>query len=46
MSIEAPDSRLNFLDHPHKEEDRGIWTDELYSDKDFYDDVTGKGFNS
>ena len=45
MSLEAPDSRLNFLKHPHEEGDRGIWADELYGDTDFYDDVTGKGFN-
>ena len=45
MSLEAPDSRLNFLKHPYEEEDRGIWADELYGDKDFYDDVTGKGFD-
>ena len=45
VSLEAPDNRLNFLKHPHEGEDRRIWADELYGDKDFYDDVTGKGFN-
>ena len=38
-------SRLNFLNSPHKEEERGIWAEELYSNKEFYDDIIGKGFN-
>ena len=29
--------------NPHADEDtRGIWADELYWDKEFYDDVTSK----
>ena len=30
ISIEIPVSRLNFVNHPHKHEDRKIWADELY----------------
>ena len=42
MSLEAPDDRFNFLAHPHEEEDRGMWANEIYSDTDFYDDVNGR----
>ena len=36
---------MTALDSPHKEEDRGLWAEELHGDKEFYDDVIGKGFN-
>ena len=41
----ANSSQLNFLNGPHKEEDRGIWAEELYGDKEFYDDIIGKGYS-
>ena len=43
MSLEA--KSLGAIDGPHDAEDRGKWAEELYGDKEFYDDVTGKGFN-
>ena len=43
MSLEA--MSVGALSSPHEEEDRGIWAEEFYSDKEFYDDVTGTGFN-
>ena len=41
----ATSSQLSFFNGSHREENRGIWAEEIYSNKEFYDDVAGKGFN-